>query len=131
MAIGTENATRTAESIHEPCETVVRQIRRYARLLLGSWNLRADHIDDALLVVEELVANVVDHARTEFRLVVSLTGSLLRLAVRDYSHHCPVAQPHDSAAARGRGLQLVQTVATSWGYDSHDRGKTVWAVLTT
>jgi two-component sensor histidine kinase len=82
-----------------------------------------------VLVVEELVANVVDHARTRFRLVVRLTGRVLRLAVRDSAAGLPQVRPFDPYASRGRGLQVVDTVAQRWGCDRHEHGKTVWADL--
>ena len=124
-------ATRTVEWVHEPAGAVVPRVRRHVRALLSAWGVDVDRIADAVLVVEELVANVVDHARTRFRVVVDLTGPLLRLAVRDDSDRCPAQAPHDPTAVRGRGLQLIAALTLHWGYDRHDRGKTVWAVLAT
>jgi two-component sensor histidine kinase len=129
VAIAVQVSTRTIESIHEPVETVVRHIRRHMRTLLTAWELDPDRIDDALLVVEELVANAVDHARTRFRLIIDLIGSSLRLAVRDDSDCFPELRAQDPTATRGRGLQLVDDLALRWGCEPHDRGKTIWAVL--
>ena len=120
---------RSAVSVHEPVATACRQIRRSLRALLTAWGVAADAVDDALLVVEELVANVVDHARTRFQLVVRLTGRVLHVAVSDGAVALPLLQPFDPGAARGRGLQVVGTLALEWGFDPHDRGKTVWADL--
>ena len=55
---------RSMTSTHEPVATVAGQIRRRLRALLTGWGVARDTVDDALLVVEELVANVLDHART-------------------------------------------------------------------
>jgi hypothetical protein len=60
---------------------------------------------------------------------VHLVGSVLRIAVRDCSEQSPRIQPFDAHARRGRGLQLVATLARDWGCDHHARGKTVWAEL--
>ena len=120
---------RSAVSVHEPVATVCRQIRHSLRILLTGWGLAADIVDDALLVVEELVANVVDHARTRFQLVVRLTGSVLHVAVRDSAAGLPRVRPFDPGAARGRGLQVVATLAQQWGYDPHEHGKTIWVNL--
>ena len=38
------------------------------RALLAQWRIAGTAAEDVLLVVHELVANVVDHARTPFRL---------------------------------------------------------------
>lgn len=127
--IDTAGSPRLVASIHEPVATVGTQIRRRLRALLTSWDVAAETVEDALLVVEELVANVVDHARTRFRLTVHLVGSVLRIAVRDCSERSACIQPFDAYARRGRGLQLVSTLARTWGCDHHDRGKTVWAEL--
>ncbi len=53
--------------------------------MFAQWHLTDDTIADALIVVEEMVANVVDHARTPFRLVVRLSGAVLHIAVHDHS----------------------------------------------
>ena len=129
MVVSTEPSVRAAESIHEPCTATVSRIRRHVRALLIGWELAEERIDDAILVIEELVANVVDHARTEFRLRIMLIGARLHLAVRDGSDRFPELRPFDATAVRGRGLQLVDTLARRWGCDRHPDGKTVWAVL--
>jgi phosphoserine phosphatase RsbU/P len=122
-------APRLVSSTHEPVAAVGRGIRRYVRLLLENWGLDAEMVEDALVVVEELVANVVDHARTRFALVVRLSNKILRIAVRDECAADPVLQPFDAHGGRGRGLQLVASLSRQWGYDHHDGGKTVWADL--
>ena len=120
---------RLMTSMHEPVATVAGQIRRRLRTLLSTWGLAAEIVDDALLVVEELVANVLDHARTRFELIVRLSGSVLHLAVHDGSPGTPQVRPFDPHADRGRGLQLVTTLAARWGCDLDGGGKTVWAEL--
>ena len=114
-------------STHEPVPTVGPRIRRYLRVLLGSWGLVGEIVEDALVVAEELVANVVDHAHTRFALVVRLTRRVLRISVHDESAVEPVLRPFDPHASRGRGLQLVASLSERWGCDHDDRGKTVWA----
>lgn len=114
---------------HEPEPTVARQIRRRVRELLAGRGVAGDRADDALTVLEELVANVLDHAATRFRLVVRLGGGVLHLAVRDQAAGAPDLQPQDPRAVRGRGLQLVAGLADRWGCQAHPDGKTVWAEL--
>jgi two-component sensor histidine kinase len=99
------------------------------RTLLSTWGVSAETLDDALLVVEELVANVLDHARTRFELIIRLTGSVLHLAVHDGATGSPQVRPFDPHAGRGRGLQLVSTLAARWGCDADAAGKTVWVEL--
>src|ERR687889_141763 len=114
---------RLVSSTHEPVATVGPGIRRYVRLLLANWGLDAEIVEDALVVVEELVANVVDHARTRFALVVQLSNKILRIAIHDECAADPVLQPFDAHAGRGRGLQLVARLSQQWGYYHHDDGK--------
>ncbi|GIE31557.1 hypothetical protein Ait01nite_046020 [Actinoplanes italicus] len=93
------------------------------------WDL-PDLIAPASLIVTELVANVVDHARTMMTLRLSLRPRYLNLAVRDGSHAPPVAAiPAHPEAKRGRGLLLVNELAYSWGHLPSDHGKVVWAAL--
>ena len=49
-------ALRLVSSTHEPVAAVGRGIRRYVRILLENWGLGAEIVEDALVVVEELVA---------------------------------------------------------------------------
>jgi anti-sigma regulatory factor (Ser/Thr protein kinase) len=127
--VDTVTSPRVVSSTHEPVATVAPQIRRRLRTLLAGWGVRAEAVDDAVLVVEELVANVVDHARTPFELVVRLADRALTIAVHDRSAREPRVQPFDPHAVRGRGLQLVSTLARRWGCEYHADGKTVWAEL--
>jgi anti-sigma regulatory factor (Ser/Thr protein kinase) len=125
----TATAPLLLSSTYEPVPAVATQIRHAVRTLLHAWGVAADRIDDALLVLEELVANVLDHARTPFQLVVRLTGDVLYLAVRDQDVRSPELRPFDPHAVRGRGLQLVSALARRWGCEQHADGKTVWAEL--
>ena len=121
--VDTVATPRSMSSSHEPVAPVASQIRRRVRTLLAGWDVRDESIEDAL------VANVLDHARTRFRLVVRMTGEVLHIAVRDRSPREPHIQPFDPHAARGRGLQLVASLSQHWGCEHHRDGKTVWAEL--
>jgi anti-sigma regulatory factor (Ser/Thr protein kinase) len=116
-------------SSHEPVPAVAADLRRRVRALLTGWGVRPEAVDDVLLVLEELVANVLDHAHTAFRVVVRVAGDVVHVAVRDHSTRSPRVHPYDPHAVRGRGLQLVTTLARSWGCEHHADGKTVWAEL--
>jgi hypothetical protein len=61
---------------------------------------------------------------------VYLHGSTVRVEVDDESPEFPVlAQPDDASALHGRGLVLVDALASDWGTRPNERGKTVWFEL--
>ena len=62
--VGTVRAQALVSTSLEPEAAVAAPLRRRIRAVLTGRGLQPDAVDDALLVVEELVANVVDHART-------------------------------------------------------------------
>ncbi|MCU1499949.1 MAG: Regulatory protein [Acidimicrobiales bacterium] len=91
-------------------------------------NLEGFH-DSARLVVDELVWNVVLHAGTAAVVRVRCDEATLLIEVGDGSRQPPVhraAGPDDIA---GRGLNIVDELADSWGWDEFDDGKVVWARL--
>jgi anti-sigma regulatory factor (Ser/Thr protein kinase) len=112
-----------------PSEESTCRVRRELRSALARWDLGPEIAEDALVVVEELLANVVDHARTRCDLVVEQVGNVVLVAVRDHSTGAPVICAVDTTAPRGRGLQLVSGLSESWGCAPHPGGKTVWARL--
>jgi hypothetical protein len=86
-----------------------------------------DTLDVAGLLVTELVSNAVLHAQTDMLLVVDVVPGRVELRVQDGSPEDPERQDIDLDAARGRGLAIVDELASAWGVD-HDRGlKVVWA----
>jgi anti-sigma regulatory factor (Ser/Thr protein kinase) len=118
----------------EPEVTSTSRIRRRLQAAIAQWGLPAEIIENVLLVVEELVANAVDHARTPFRLTVDhllidRSGRALRIAVHDQCPQPVSVRPFDARAARGRGLQMIEALTSRWGCDRTAAGKTVWALL--
>jgi hypothetical protein len=98
--------------------------------LLSTWAVPHD-LDDAALLVTELVSNVVDHVGGEASLTVELTssGDWLRIAVVDGSAIRPVVQELSLDRPRGRGLRMLQIIAARWGSDAHGDGTRVWFEL--
>ena len=93
-------------------------------------------LDDAAVVVSELVGNAVRHgaALPDGSLVArwEVLDRGLRLEVVDGgagpAGPVPAAQPD---AEGGRGLELVEALARSWGSRPAPLGTAVWAVLAT
>lgn len=86
-------------------------------------------LPDAQLVVAELAANAVLHAQSRFSIAVRADGATVRIAVRDASPASPLRRDPDSTEATGRGVALVDALATDWGIEVTGGGKTVWVEL--
>ena len=118
-----------AEWIGEPQLVVVPCIRHEVDALLGRWAVPDVVAEEAGIVVGELLANVVAHAHTTFRLEVKREGQLLQVAVEDGRVGVqPVEQPKAPTRLE-LGLRLVSALALRWGWDEHATGKTVWAAF--
>jgi anti-sigma regulatory factor (Ser/Thr protein kinase) len=106
----------------------VRQARHFVTETALEWGF-AQLVQDAQLVVSELGGNAVRHAHSEFTVVISESGSSIRLAVSDLSHALPKEQQPAKDSSSGRGLMLVGALATEWGVEQSRDGKVVWAEL--
>lgn len=123
-------STLTARLELPPVAHSARAARHVLDALLGVWSAPQDR-DDAVLVVNELVSNVVDHVGGEASLVVEVTMSdgWLRVSVADGSAVRPVVQKLSGQEPRGRGMQVVAALAARWGCEDHEGGKRVWVDL--
>lgn len=99
--------------------------RRFVREQVRAWGLGTDE-DDVALMVSELVTNVGLHARTEALVSVSVRDGCLRVEVTDRSHQPVEVRPHALGAETGRGLRIVDALASDWGVRQTATGKTVW-----
>jgi hypothetical protein len=67
--------------------------RELCRKTLVDWRL-AQMVDDAQVIVSELVSNGVVHTRTPLGLSLSAAGGYLELSVSDGKRAAPVVRPH-------------------------------------
>jgi len=113
-----------------PVHASVPAARHLVLAVLRAWEA-PQPIDDAALLVTELVANVVDHVAGEAALTVEieLSDGWLRVAVADGSSIEPVIQELSTERPRGRGLRIVTGIADRWGSELHQGGKRVWFEL--
>lgn len=87
---------------------------------------------DAELVVTELVANAVRHAGSQITVqLTALSGSPggVRAEVSDLSIRPVRPRLAHGLEESGRGLFLVDTLASRWGAEATPDGKTVWAEI--
>jgi anti-sigma regulatory factor (Ser/Thr protein kinase) len=99
--------------------------REFLRSTLETWRL--DGFGDVTeLLTDELVSNVVRHVGAPMQLRAARHGSSIRIEVDDPSTDAPVRQDPDPTQDHGRGILLVESLATVWGVELRDDGKTVW-----
>ena len=94
----------------------------------ASWGLESI-CDDVALVVTELVANAIRHAGTDIQISIAPIESGVRLEVRDGSTRPLRPRAALSSDEGGRGLLLVDALATRYGVEGEPGGKLVWVEL--
>lgn len=85
--------------------------------------------DKAAIVVTELAANAVLHARSGFTLTVSRSAAAVRIAVRDNRPLVPQCGDQPFVVRGGHGLSVVGQLARAWAVERLPDGKVVWAEL--
>lgn len=105
-----------------------RHLAKYAS------GLPAQLVDDALVLVSELVTNAVEHGRPEIVLTIRRSPPGIGVSVQDGGGGLPapvqgVPGPSDP---RGRGLRIVDALSSAWGVEPADPppGKIVWFEIT-
>ncbi|MFE3742769.1 ATP-binding protein [Streptomyces sp. NPDC059134] len=86
--------------------------------------------DDLQLVVSELVTNAVRYGTEpgdSVLVVLAVTGTRVRVEVRDPVRRRPRFRVASQERDRGRGLIIVEALAECWGVADRPFGKAVWA----
>ena len=86
-----------------------------------------DVLDAVGLCVSELVTNAIDHAQPPYHLRLFERRGTLRVELEDATVDPPIVRAQHPLQARGRGMFLVETLASAWGVLPSASGKTVWA----
>jgi anti-sigma regulatory factor (Ser/Thr protein kinase) len=102
--------------------------RGFVTSTLASWAVR-DTFADLPLLASELVTNAVRHADGDVSLSLARNRDRVRLAVSDRSAETPTMSDLEAARDGGWGLHIVDRLASSWGLETDDDGKTVWCEL--
>ncbi len=84
-----------------------------------------DVIDDALIVLSEMIANAVAHGTPDEDGTMEISWAIedgqLLLSVRDAGRATElVPRPFDEDSLGGRGLSIISRVADAWSVDSSD-----------
>ncbi|MFH8487186.1 ATP-binding protein [Streptomyces longisporoflavus] len=90
----------------------------------------AERVDDATLIVSELVANATQHGRSPCRLRLEVSDDQVTVEVHDASPEGPRVLKPSTERDSGRGLAMVRHLAARLEVvGSGRRGKAVRAVL--
>src|SRR4029079_13813144 len=110
-----------------PHTTHVADARHFVDNRLREHGL-ARESEAVLVVVSELATNAILYAGGPFTVSLQHTNDTLTVSVRDGSL-APLVQhaPPESFDVRGRGLQIVERLSSSWGVTPHHDGKSVRA----
>jgi anti-sigma regulatory factor (Ser/Thr protein kinase) len=124
--------TRTLRVPH--AYSAVPVARRTVSEDLRGRDVPAAVVDEAELVVSELLGNAVQHASAlpdgTVRVHWQVKGGVVELDVTDGGGTtAPKPAQPVMYATRGRGLRIVRSLAHEWGVLDEDRGRTVWVCL--
>jgi anti-sigma regulatory factor (Ser/Thr protein kinase) len=113
-----------------PCEpSSVPRARAFIRERLEDWRC-SGVIDDAELVMSEILTNAIRHTGCEQTTVrIDVAGDAVAVVVSDPGDRVPRRVDNGPDSPTGRGLAVVEAVAEHWGSEQNLWGKDVWAVL--
>ncbi|MFC4908571.1 ATP-binding protein [Actinomadura gamaensis] len=117
---------------HAPSSVAVAR-RRLGSELTAS-GVGESVVDDASVIVSELISNALRHARPlpsgQVRVTWTRRGDLIEISVSDGGATTePRRGPGTLSSLGGRGLGIVETLAEGWGVRREDGATTVWARL--
>jgi anti-sigma regulatory factor (Ser/Thr protein kinase) len=126
---------RTAGTVLLPCAPAsVAVARQRLSAELAAAGIFDGAVRDTILVVSELLSNAIRHARplpgANVQLAWALDNDAIEVAVSDGGAATTPIPTHASLSSLGgRGLDIVDYLARTWGTRTDDAGLTVWAVL--
>lgn len=121
--------------VRMPCSAqAVPQVRRSIVEDLQSLGVGPETVDEAEIVVSELLSNAIRHARAladgTVRVRWRAKAGVVEVEVSDGGGpSTPRPAPPALWSTAGRGLRIVRSLAHEWGVTDDKAGRTVWASL--
>jgi len=110
-----------------PHPTSVGAARRFVRDVLTSRQVSDGVVETVELLTSEVVTNAIVHGRSGPQLAVEVDGDVVRVAVGDLSPELPVRRPGYIDDVSGRGVIIIEELASAWGVERDGNGsKRVW-----
>ncbi|MCQ4210665.1 SpoIIE family protein phosphatase [Streptomyces longispororuber] len=125
---GTPQAPRIHRYVHQADPEGLADARAALREHLAAWGL-GGMADDVEVAAGELLGNALVHTEGGAVLTLEvLTGPprAVRLWVKDRSSDRPHRRSPGETATSGRGMVLVEALASRWGVEPRGEGKAVW-----
>lgn len=134
VATATRRATTTASLLFAHTTASVRSARRRLANDLEKRGVPKEIIDDAVLVLSEVLSNAMRHARPlgsgKVKVAWDVRAGAVEIEVTDGGGATRPYPAHPSLSSLGgRGLGIVTTLTSDWGVKASGRETTVWAVL--
>ncbi|WP_374203550.1 SpoIIE family protein phosphatase [Streptomyces antimicrobicus] len=129
---GTHRAPRIHQYIHQADPEGLSEARFALRQALRDWGM-PELADDVEVAAGELLVNALLHTDGGAVLTMEVLPEpvrRIRLWVKDRSSVWPRRRTPGEAATTGRGLLLVDALASHWGVESRGDGKAVWCEFT-
>src|SRR4030088_1460573 len=112
----------------EAAPATPRRARLFVEKLLNRSGL-TELAPTASLLTSEVVTNAVMHVGGTIAVRVTCRPPAVRVEVGDSSARVPALRDPSRASAGGRGLRLVEALASDWGTTNEGPGKVVWFEL--
>ncbi|MCL3862373.1 ATP-binding protein [Actinotalea sp. K2] len=107
--------------LREPAAT-----RSWVDEQLGTAGLSEHESATVRLLTSELVTNGIEHAANPLELRLLLRDTQIRLELFDGTSSVPVLRDPTPTDLDGRGVLLIDRLASRWGADDTPSGKVVW-----
>lgn len=112
---------------NDPCE--VGRARHLVGESLGRWGVPDDD-GVAVLLVSELVTNALRYGMQPMRMVARRSDRALRVEIHDArTGEAPRVTNPQPDSTTGRGMVIVDALATRWGWSEFGGSKHVWFEL--
>lgn len=125
---GTPRAPRMHSYVHQADPEGLTEARLALRQALEAWQL-PELADDIEVAAGELLGNVLMHTEGGAVMILEVLPEpvrRVRLTVQDRSSVWPRRRSPGEAATSGRGLLMIDALATRWGVEPRGDGKAVW-----
>jgi len=128
--LGVPDSQHRVSVAMDPVVGAARRGRELVTEVCARWDC-PDLAGPACIVLTEMMNNVVAHAQTPMTVMIARYAGQMSVAVRDQNPARPrfTGAPVSPTSYGGRGLMLIDSVASRWGHLEVPGGKVVWALL--